>query len=108
MIVGVSDASERFGFRHALLAAATLLPLAAGISLIVAGSSRPRIDVEQVTGLARAGKFEDALPRGEAYLESVPDDPRALLVLAEVALSRPAADPSRALEYLDRIRPDSP
>ena len=72
------------------------------------GSLRPRVDLEEVAELARAGRFDEALSRGEAYLRSAPDDPRALLVLAEVALSRPAADPHRALEYLGRIRPDSP
>ena len=55
-----------------------------------------------------AGRFDEALSRGEAYLQSAPDDPRALLMLAEVALARPAADPDKALGYLGRIRPDSP
>jgi tetratricopeptide (TPR) repeat protein len=102
------QAGNPFRSRHALLAAATLLPLAAGVILVFVGSLRPRVGLEEIAELARSGRFDDARSRGEAYLRSAPDDPRALLVLAEVALSRPAAEPRRALEYLDRIRPDSP
>ena len=56
---------------------------------------------------ARAGSIRPC-PGARRISRSAPDDPRALLVLAEVALSGPAADPHKALEYLGRIRPDSP
>src|SRR3954467_8470282 len=108
MNVVVPGERMRFRLRHALLAAATLIPLAAGLSLVLVAGLRPRVDLEEVAELARAGRFDQALSRGEAYLRSAPDDPRALLVLAEVALAGPAADARKALEYLGRIRPDSP
>jgi tetratricopeptide (TPR) repeat protein len=108
MGVYIPEGSRPSRSRHALLAAATLIPLAAGVILIVIGPVRPPMDLEEITELARAGRFDEARSRGEAYLRSAPDDARALLVLAEVALSRPAADPRGALEYLDRIRPDAP
>ena len=45
--------------------------------------------------------------KANAYLRLFPRDSRALLVMAEIALSRPEPEPRRALELLDRIEADS-
>jgi tetratricopeptide (TPR) repeat protein len=87
---------------------ATLIPLVVGISSLVGSSLRPRPTLDEVCDLARAQRFDEAEARGEDYLRTCPEDSRALLVMAEVALSRPAPAPDRALDRLARIRPDTP
>jgi tetratricopeptide (TPR) repeat protein len=99
---------KRLRLRDFLLATATLAPLAAGISLGLAGALRPRPTLEEVCALGQAHRFDEAAARGEAYLRLYPDDSRALLVVAELALSRPTPDPDRALRWLGRIRVESP
>jgi tetratricopeptide (TPR) repeat protein len=60
-----------------------------------------------VCALAQANRFDEAQARGAEYVRQFPDDPTASLVMAEVALARPVPDPIRALEWLDRVHPDS-
>lgn len=93
--------------RKVSLAVAALIPLAAGIALVVAGALQPRPTLEQVSELARSKRFDEAQTQGEAYLRLFPRDSRALLVMAEIELSRPAPEPRRALELVDRIEPDT-
>jgi tetratricopeptide (TPR) repeat protein len=97
----------RLATRRTSLALATLLSLAAGIVALVADSLRPRPTLDEVCALAEARRFAEAEARGEDYLRRFPDDARALLVLAEVALASPSSDPRRALERLGRIPADS-
>src|SRR5262249_20831364 len=97
----------RFRLRQFFLAVATFVPLVAVMALIVGVSLRSRPTLEQVCTLAEARRFEEAEAQGKAYLELNPADSAALLVMAEIALSRPSPEPQRALELLERIRPDS-
>jgi tetratricopeptide (TPR) repeat protein len=90
------------------LAIATLVPLGAAIFLIWSGSLRPRPTLEEICALAQANRFDEAQTRGYDYLRLAPADSRAFLVMAELALARPSPEPGRALEWLDRIHPDSP
>jgi tetratricopeptide (TPR) repeat protein len=98
----------RLRLRRTIVAIATVVPLAAAISLVIGNALWPRPTVEEVCALAQAGRIEEAEVRGDAYLRLTPDDPRALLVTAELALARPVPDPEKALGRLERIRPDSP
>jgi tetratricopeptide (TPR) repeat protein len=98
----------RIATRRTSLALATLILLAAGIATLVGESLRPRPTLDEVCALADARRFDEAEARGEAYLQLFPDDARALLVLAELALASPSPDPRRALQRLGRIPADSP
>ena len=98
----------RFRPRELFLAIASVLALAAGIALVIGGSLRPQPSLDEVCALAAAHRFTEAEARGDAYLRRFPDDPQALLVIAELALTRPTPDPERALEHLRRIRAGSP
>jgi tetratricopeptide (TPR) repeat protein len=98
----------RFGTRRTSLALATLVLLAAGIAALVGESLRPRPTLDEVCALADARRFDEAEVRGEAYLRLFPDDARALLVMAELAMASPSPDPHRALGRLGRIHADSP
>jgi tetratricopeptide (TPR) repeat protein len=99
--------SEPLRLRKVSLALAAVIPVAAGIALVVAGALQPRPTFEQVSELARSKRFDEALTQGSAYLRLFPRDPRVLLVMAEIELSRPEPEPQRALELLDRIEADS-
>jgi tetratricopeptide (TPR) repeat protein len=79
-----------------------------GIVSIWDGSLRRRPTLDEVCALAQANRFDKAEARGTDYLRLFPADSRALLVMAELALARPSPEPRRALEWLDRIHPDSP
>jgi tetratricopeptide (TPR) repeat protein len=94
--------------RRISLAVAAVIPVAAGIALVVAGILQPRPTFEQVSELARSKRFDEALTQGNAYLRLFPRDPQALLVMAEIELSRPEPEPERALEFLERIKADTP
>jgi tetratricopeptide (TPR) repeat protein len=84
-----------------------LFPLGTGIFFIWGGSLVPRPTLDEVCALAQANRFDEAQARGDEYLRLSPADSRAFLVMAELALARPLPEPSRALEWLDRIHPDS-
>jgi tetratricopeptide (TPR) repeat protein len=100
--------SLRFRLRTLLLAIGSVLPLAAGTWLVIGRVIRPAPSLDEVCALAQAHRFDDAEVRGEAYLRRFPDDPQALLVMAELALARPTPDPQRALARLARISPLPP
>src|ERR1700678_3032038 len=97
----------KYGRRHLLLGLATLIPPVMGIFLILAGSLQPPPTADEVCALAQANRFDEAHARGADYLRRTPGDSRVLLVMAEIALARPAPDPRQALEWLERVRPDS-
>jgi len=90
--------------RRIFLGIATLIPPAMGIFLLLAGSLRPRPTAEEVCALAQANRFDEAQALGTEYLRLAPEDSRVLLVMAELALARPAPDPDEALVWLGRIR----
>ncbi len=98
----------RYGTRRTSLALATLILLAAAIAALVGESLRPGPTLDEVCALADARRFDEAEARGEAYLRRFPEDARALLVMAELALASPSPDPHRALRRLGRIPGDSP
>jgi tetratricopeptide (TPR) repeat protein len=91
------------GRRHFFLGLATLIPPAMGIFLFLAGSRQPAPTADEICALAQASRFDEAQARGTDYLRLSPGDPRVLLVMAEIALARPAPDPVGALTWLDRI-----
>ena len=64
---------------------------------------QPRPTFEQVSELARSKRFDEAQSQGDAYLRLFPRDPQSVLVMAEIALSRPEPEPQRAIELLDRV-----
>ncbi len=99
---------KRLWLRSTSLAIASVVPLAAGLSLVVNHSFRPRPTFEEICELAQAGRLEEAESRGESYLKMSPDDSRALLVMAEVALAHHTPDAEKALRRLERIRPETP
>ena len=93
--------------RRAILGIATLAPLGVFIVFLVTVSGGPGPTLDEVCALAQASRFDLAQARGAEYLRRFPDDSRAILVMAELALAGPTPDPDRALAYLDRIVPDS-
>ncbi len=93
--------------RKVSLAVAAVIPVAAGIALVVAVALQPRPTFEQVSDLARSKRFDEALTQGNSYLRLFPSDSRVLLIMAEIELSRPEPEPRRALELLERIEADS-
>ena len=93
--------------RKVSLAVAAVIPVAAGIALVVAGALQPRPTLEQVSDLARSKRFDEALTQGNAYLRLFPRDSRVLLIMAEIELSRPEPEPRPGLRALKRIEADS-
>jgi tetratricopeptide (TPR) repeat protein len=79
-----------------------------GVFSILDGPLRRRTTLDEVCTLAQANRFDEAEASGNEYLRHFPADSRAFLVMAELALARPSPEPRRALEWLDRIHPDSP
>ena len=85
----------KHGRRRLLLGIATLIPPAMGILLFWARSREPPPTADEVCALAQANRFDEAETRGTDYLRLAPGDSRVLLVMAEIALARPAPDPIR-------------
>jgi tetratricopeptide (TPR) repeat protein len=94
--------------REIPLALATLVFLAAAIAFGLIKSWQPAPTLEEVSKLAQAKRFQEASTRGADYLARFPDDSKALLMMAEIALSRPEPQPQLALEYLDQIKDSAP
>jgi tetratricopeptide (TPR) repeat protein len=84
------------------LGVVALAPIVA-IAVTIARGSRPVPTLEQVTDLARSGRFDEAEAAGSEYLRAFPLDPDIRLVLAEICLSRPGPNPRKALDHLERI-----
>jgi tetratricopeptide (TPR) repeat protein len=57
-----------------------------------------------IGALARRGEFEHAQQLLARYLATIPGDNRAQLLMAQLALDRPDAQPKIALDHLARIR----
>jgi len=94
-------------FRDPLLIAAMILPIggicALGIWRWFGGA--PSLD--EVRALARVRRFEQAQALLDRYLKVYPNNPRARLLMAELATEPGNSDPQKALDQLGRIRPDT-
>jgi tetratricopeptide (TPR) repeat protein len=65
-------------------------------------------DLGAVCALAREGQFDRAQELMARYLRAFPADDRAHLLMAQLAMDRPDAQPQFALDHLGRIRTRTP
>jgi tetratricopeptide (TPR) repeat protein len=65
-------------------------------------------DLGAIGALTREGQFDQAQALMARYLRAFPGDDRAHLIMAQVALDRPDAQPQLALDHLGRIRTNTP
>src|SRR5437016_6158455 len=61
-------------------------------------------DLGAICALAREGQFDRAQELMARYLQAFPRDDRAHLLMAQLAMDRPDAQPQLALDHLGRIR----
>jgi tetratricopeptide (TPR) repeat protein len=84
-----------------------VLAAALGIAAAVLVGSRMVLrttpDLNEAGRLARAGRYDLARALVDDFLSEFPDDPRARLIAAELALDRPEPIPRLALEHLGRV-----
>jgi len=87
----------------------TIVALVAGAGALVARRGfRPPPDLQPICALAREGDFGRAQNLLVRYLRAYPDDDRARLLMAQLAMDRPDPDPQLALEQLRLIRSSTP
>jgi tetratricopeptide (TPR) repeat protein len=94
---------------HLIVTLAVLLACLGG--LIALGFRRGPgavASLNDVRALARAGRFDRARALLAPYLRTRPDDPRARLLMAQLAMEPPTPDPDLALENLRAIHSASP
>jgi tetratricopeptide (TPR) repeat protein len=65
-------------------------------------------DLDAICAMAREGRFDRAQELTARYLRAVPDDDHARLLMAQLAMDRPDAQPQLALDHLARIRTGTP
>jgi tetratricopeptide (TPR) repeat protein len=65
-------------------------------------------DLGTICALARAGQFPRAHRLLAGYLRAFPGDDRAHLLMAQLAMDRPDAQPQLALDHLGRMRTSTP
>jgi tetratricopeptide (TPR) repeat protein len=65
-------------------------------------------DFGTICALARQGRFDRAQRLLASYLRAFPGEDRAQLLMAQLAMDRPDADPQLALDHLERIQPRTP
>src|SRR5262249_2535060 len=65
-------------------------------------------DLGAICALAREGRFDRAQELLARHLQAFPGDDRAQLLMAQLAMARPDAQPQRALHHLGRIRTSTP
>jgi len=65
-------------------------------------------DLATIAALAREGRFDRAQDLVARYLHAIPGDDRAHLLMAQLAMDRPDAQPQFALDQLQRIRTSTP
>jgi tetratricopeptide (TPR) repeat protein len=80
--------------------------LSAGLGFAVWAALHPRPSLERVGPLARAGRYDLAMGSVDEYLRAYPEDPRARLTAAELALNMPTPRPDLALDHLSRLTTD--
>jgi tetratricopeptide (TPR) repeat protein len=87
---------------------ATLAVLLGAGALVAGRALKAPPDLGAIGALARQGQFDRAQELTERYLRSFPGDERAHLLMAQLAMDRPDAQPQLALDQLGRIRPRTP
>jgi tetratricopeptide (TPR) repeat protein len=65
-------------------------------------------DLDAICALAREGQFDRAQELAARYLRAFPGNDRAHLLMAQLAMDRPGAQPERALDHLRQMRPSTP
>jgi len=65
-------------------------------------------DLGAICALARQGQFDRAQELTARYLQAFPGDDRARLLIAQLAMDRPDAQPGFALDHLGRVRTSTP
>jgi tetratricopeptide (TPR) repeat protein len=65
-------------------------------------------DLEEIYALARRGRFDRAQELTARYLRAYPGADRAHLLMAQLAMDRPDAQPKLALDHLRRISTSTP
>jgi tetratricopeptide (TPR) repeat protein len=87
-----------------------VLAVLAGAGVLVAWRrfQTAPLDLGTICALARQGRFERAQELMARYLEAFPNDDRAHLIMAQLAMDRPDAQPQLALDHLGRIRTSTP
>jgi len=94
--------------RNRILIVATALLLVSGIGAL--GFWRvfgPTPSLDEVRALARVRRFDQAQALLLRYLRSYPNNPRAHLLMAELATEPTNVHPKLALDHLHAIRPDT-
>jgi tetratricopeptide (TPR) repeat protein len=86
------------------LATGCLALVAAAAALLLPDASRPDPGLDGLEPMLAARRFDEAERRIDAYLRANPDDARANMLMAQVALARDDQEPQRALDHLGRIR----
>jgi tetratricopeptide (TPR) repeat protein len=86
-----------------------LLAVLSGVGVLVAWhASQVPPDLGTICALARDGQFGRAQVLTARYLQAFPGDDRARLLMAQLAMDRPDAQPQFALDHLERIRIRTP
>jgi tetratricopeptide (TPR) repeat protein len=85
-----------------VLAALAVLIGASALAVRRGIQAPPRL--RAICALAEEGQFDRAQELTVRYLRAFPEDNRALLIMAQLAMDRPDAQPDVALEHLGRIR----
>jgi tetratricopeptide (TPR) repeat protein len=86
-----------------IILAVLVVFMGAGALLTWRGLQAPP-DKGTICALAREGQFDRAQELMARYLRALPDDDRAHLMMAQLAMDRPDAQPRLALDHLRRIR----
>jgi tetratricopeptide (TPR) repeat protein len=89
-----------------LVLAILALLMGAGALLSWPGFEGPP-DLSAIRALAREGRFDRAQQFTVRYLQAFPGDNGAHLLMAQLAMDRPDAQPQVALDHLERIRPST-
>ena len=86
---------------------AALAVLMGAASLLAWRGFRAPPDWGDICALARDGQFDRAQQQTARYLQAFPGDNRARLLMAQLAMDRPDAQPQFALDHLGLIRASS-
>jgi hypothetical protein len=90
-----------------IVLAALAVLMGAGAVVAWHGSQAPP-DLGAICALAREGWFDRAQELTARHLEAFPGNDRAHLLMAQLAMDRPDAQPWLALDHLGRIRAGTP
>jgi tetratricopeptide (TPR) repeat protein len=91
--------------RTAIWIVPTALTVVMGAGALVAWRAHQApLDLGAIGALARKGQFDRAQELTARYLRAFPGENRAHLLMAQLAMDRPDAQPQLALDHLGRIR----